>query len=258
MPCLPVGTARQAHSGGSLTFVYNTIAASLGPVVGEDEMYREYMDDMKHWLNMARCHDGSYYFEPKIDTEMIPGGRVLMTAGAILMLNAPLRELYVNGKGHTDAGVAKVSAPRPSAFAPVAPVAPLREARTLSPERKIILDNALKSTLVRMSDNNELKAVPLGISATRSRVWLKKAVSDGKLTFQLAGGDQTAAIGWSDLVDSDYVVLALLVASLKPDSTDAQAMAGVYMESLGKVEEADNYFEKAGEASSKKLQALFE
>jgi len=241
--------------------VYNTIAASLGPVVGEDKMYRVYMDDMKHWLNMARCHDGSYYFEPKIDTEMIPGGRVLTTSAAILMLNAPLRELYVNGKGRQDPGVGKApsSKPKVSPFASrLSPVEPVRKARSLAPGRREVLDRALRSALVKMSDDGTLQSVPVGLSITRARILLKRAADDGKLTFQIEGGEQTATFAWTDLTPTDHATLSLLVANLKPDSSDAQAVAGVYLESIGKGNEADKFYEKAGDSSAAKLQRIIE
>lgn len=251
-------TARQSHACGSLTFVYNTLAASIAPLVGEEEMYRKYMDDMKWWLNITRCHNGGWYFEPKIDTEANEYERIHMTAAAILMLNAPLRELYVNGKGRTDPGVRRSAVTRSDPATPVEPVKPARNARTLTPERRKVLDSALKAALVKMSESNELKPVPIAISLTRARVWLKEMGGDGNLTFQVAGGTQTASFKWDDLSAADYATLSLLLANLKADSSDAQAMAGVYMESIGKMDEADNYYKKAGETSAGKLQKLFD
>jgi len=61
-----------------------------------------------------------------------------------------------------------------------------------------------------------------------------------------------------DLTANDQVTLALLVATLKPDSTDALAMVGVFMEAMGRVTDADEYYAKAGEESCKKLEKLFE
>ena len=253
-------TARQSHGCGSLTFVFNTLAASIAPVVGEEEMFRVYMDDMKHWLNLARCHDGGWYFDPKIDTEANPYDRIHTTAAAILMLNAPLRELYVNGKGHKDPGVraaqaekvAKVEAKPPPPSTP-----PLRDARTLSLARQATLDRALLRALVELSDKGLLKSMPFPATFSGARVTLSRAENDGTLSFVGANG-KTAAVSYEDLGGRDRAMMAVLVAASKPDSTDAQAMAGVYLETAGRVVAADKYFEAAGKASSEKLQKLFD
>ena len=210
---------------------------------------------MKWWLNIARCHNGGWYFEPKVDKESNKNDRIHMTTAAILMLNAPLRELYCNGKGMTDPAAARAASVKPK---PSTPIKPVRKARTLQQERRDILDNTLRSALAKVSANGGLKPVPIGISLTRARVWLKELERDGKLTFQVVGGSQTADFKWDDLSDADYATLSLLLAHLKADSEDAQAMAGVYMESIGKVSQADKYYAKAGEASAAKLQKLFE
>ena len=133
----------------------------------------------------------------------------------------------------------------------------VRAARSLKAENRVVLDNALKASLAKLSSEGALKPVPLGISTTRSRVWLK-SVDGIDLSFQVVGGTQTAALGWDDLKPDDHATLSLLVASLKPDSADGQAVAGVYMESLGKVEQAEEYYSKAGKDSREKLEKLFD
>ncbi len=136
-------------------------------------------------------------------------------------------------------------------------VKPVRAARSLAPDKRTVLDQALKSTLGKLSGDGALKPLPLGISPTRARVWLKSVDGD-QLSFQLVGGTQTAAFKWSDLKPADHATLSLLVATLKSDSEDAQAMAAVYLESQGRVTEAEKYFEKAGKASREKLEKLFD
>jgi len=69
---------------------------------------------------------------------------------------------------------------------------------------------------------------------------------------------QTADFKWKDLAPTDRATLSQLVAVLNPESGDAQALAGVYMESIGRVKEADELFTKAGEQSRKKLEKLFD
>lgn len=251
-------SSRQAHACGSLTFVYNALAASIAPLVGEEEMYRNYMDDMKWWLIMARCHNGGWVFDPKIDTEANDYDRIHMTAAALLMLNAPLRQLYSNGKGRTDPGAAKMATTRPEPSTPIAPSSPVRKARSLKPERLEMLNNSLKSSLEKVSSSGGLKPIPIVISLTRARVWLKEMGSEGNMTFQVVGGTQTADFKWDALSAADYATLSLLLANLKTDSEDAQAMAGVYLESIGKANDAEKYYAKAGSSSAAKLQKLFE
>jgi hypothetical protein len=253
-------SCRQAHSCGSLTLQWCYTTLSLGPLMGHDDMYREAMDDIKLWLNIARCHDGSFYYEPKIDTEGNPFSRLMVTAGAILLLNSPKRNLYILGKGLNDPAVAK-AAPKPTprkAMITKPAAVSVREARTLSAQKKSALDAALMSSLVKLSSDGLLKPVPVNMSMTSASIWLKSVAADGKLTFQMVRGTKTAEFPWSNLKDSDYVTLAMLVSALKSESGDAHAMAGVYLESIGKVSDADKYFEKAGEASRKKLESLFD
>lgn len=133
---------------------------------------------------------------------------------------------------------------------------PVRKARKLPAGNKDILDSALKSTLSKLSASGTLRKVPLVISPTRSRVWLKGAAGE-KLTFQIVGGSKTAVFNWSDLSAGDHATLSQLVAVLKSDSNDAQAMAAVYFESIGRMSEAEKYYEKAGKESSGKLEKLF-
>lgn len=138
---------------------------------------------------------------------------------------------------------------------PAVAAKPVRAARSLTPENRNILGTALKSALSKLSDSGELKQIPLGISPTRARVWLK-TVAGEDLTFQIVGGAQTAVFKWSDLSAADHATLSQLVVALKPDSNDAQAMAAVYLESIGQVTESEKYYEKAGKESRAKLEPL--
>jgi hypothetical protein len=134
----------------------------------------------------------------------------------------------------------------------------VRQARHLGPEQLKTLDAALLRTLVALSDAGKLNPVPLNLSFTKSKVVLKSVSADEDLIVQIEGGSQTARMKWRNIAAVDRATLSLLVASLKPDSQDAQAMAGVYMEQIGKLEQSDSYYEKAGETSRKKLEALFQ
>jgi len=268
-------SSRQSHGCGTLTFVYNTLAASIAPLVGEEEMYRKYMDDMKWWLIMARCHDGGWYFDPKIDTEANNYDRIHMTAAALLMLNAPLRELYCNGKGMSDPGVktgsrpastiSGTSAPESYESEPPTPIdskpepepAPVRQARRLSADQQAKLDGLVFTTLEQLSEKGLLKPTPMSMQFTKQEVVLN-SVADGKLIFQPVGGTQSARIRWETLSPADRATLALYIAGLRPDNGDIQALAGVYIEHMGNAAAAAKYYEKAGESSAGKLQKLFE
>ena len=266
-------SGRQGHACGSLTFVYNNLAASIAPLVGEEKKYRIYMDEMKWWLIMARCHNGGWYFEPKIDTESNPYERIHMTAAAILMLNAPLHELYSNGKGRTDPGVKSGSslastisappAPESAESEPSTPVgsrpepAPVSQARRLTAEQQAKLDGLLYAALAQLSEKDLLKPTPMAMQFTRQQVVLK-SVEAGKLTFQPAGGAQSARMKWESLSPADRATLALFAAEVRPENGDLQAVAGVYMEHMGNTAAAAKHYEKAGSSSAAKLQKLFE
>lgn len=254
--CCARWSSRQAHSCGSLSFQWCLTALSLAPLTGEDEYFREAMDDLKLWLNIARCYDGSYYFEPKIDTEGDPFSRLMVTAGAILILNSPQRNLYILGKGYGNASAASTAQGSPMASKP-APVVkePVREARPLSPESRFVLDKALKSTLVKLSETNLIKPMPMRLTFTSAKIALVSASAD-EVVFKADNGTQ-GSLSWDKLAPIDMATLAVLASTIKPDSGDAKALVGVYMESLGRVEEADKYFESAGESSRKKLEKLF-
>jgi hypothetical protein len=246
------------HASGGMHLWAGFMLAAMTPALGQDKIYREVMDYYKSWLNVNRCHDGSFYNTPirDVDQDGYTGSRFNTTGSVLMLLSAPKRKLRILGADDPRAKPAPASKPAPA----VAPVSQpqARKARSLSPEKKAALDKSLEAALAKLGESGSLKPVPITISTTRSRVWLKSATGAGKMTFQVAGGDQTADFDWKDLNAADHATLALLLASMRAESGDVQAMAGVYMESMGKVSEADKYFEKAGEESRKKLEALFE
>lgn len=241
----------------------------LGAARADEKDFRKFLDYTKTWIILSESHDGQGLIDQPFgcqrnSTCALQKNRLSYTHIAVLLLSLPKRNLLITGADYAQPAAATTvtttssSAPRSAFAAPVAPPRPvLRTARTLNPDRRAILDKSLLSTLVKLSDGNELTPIPLALSVTRSKVWLKAADSNGTLTFQLAGGTQTAGYKWDALAASDHALLSILVATLKPDSSDAQAMTGVYMEAIGRVEEADKFFSKSGEDSRKKLEKLF-
>jgi len=89
-------------------------------------------------------------------------------------------------------------------------------------------------------------------------MWLAEATDDGTVSFERIEGYERITARLTDLSAADQVTLAELVAHLKPESGDAQAMAGVFLEALGNVSAADKYYAKAGTESREKLEKLFQ
>jgi len=134
-----------------------------------------------------------------------------------------------------------------------------RKPRRLAFGKMELLNRNLLSTLVRLSDDGllEPKIIPLSISITRAKVALTAANADGTLTFRASSG-KTAPIDMKRLRAADLVNLAILVTELQPENREAQAMAGVYLESLGRVTAADKFFARAGPEARAKLEEFFE
>jgi hypothetical protein len=240
----------------------------LGAYRAEKEKFREFMDGVKWWFIMQQTHDGSYYVCPNRDRpsgcngDPGDGPHVLPSATAALILSLPRHVLLITGAdspAQAGAGLSTVatSSPMTASPMPVASIPVRRTPRKLNQDNRAKLDIALQATLVKLSDSNEFKVIEIPLSKTLAKVSLVKAESGGKLTYQVLDGENRAAIEWKDLTASDHAALSRLVAYLRPNSSDAQAMAGVYVESIGRVEEADKYFEKAGKESREKLERLF-
>jgi len=247
------------HASSSMSLFAGFMTAALAPAVGRDDIYREFLDYYKAWLNVNRCHDGSFYGRPNRDVNQdgYTGTRFNTTGAVLVLLSAPKCNLRIMGKDEADPKKisARMATPTKKAAPAVAPK-PVRKARSLNPAKQAILDKALKSTLSKLSENGALTQVPLRISPTKSRVWLKEAAGE-ELIFQIVGGAQTAAFQWGNLRPNDHVKLALLLAELKPNSKDVQAMAAMYLESIGLVAKADQYFNKAGKDARGKFEKLF-
>lgn len=246
----------QGHASSSM----HQLWVALGAARADEKAFRSFLDQVKWWFIMQECHDGGYFILPDRDrdTNGDPhyGARNLPTANAAIIFALPRHSLQITGADSS----APVTATRPGAKSRTAvstqkPV--LRKARKLPTERIASLDKALQNTLVKMSEGGELKPVPVILSKTRAKIWLAKAGSDGTLTFQLIDGDQTAEFKMEELTTGDRVSLSVLVATLLATSKDAQAMAGVYMEAIGRVTDADSYYEKAGKESCQKFEKLF-
>ncbi|MCM8530416.1 MAG: hypothetical protein NE330_04580, partial [Lentisphaeraceae bacterium] len=119
----------------------------------------------------------------------------------------------------------------------------------LTSVQKIKLFNLVKSTLVEMSAKGELKPVQVNISKTRAKIWLAKADSEGLLTFQVMNGQKQASFNFDDLKPNDHIVLSRLIAALRAESKEAQAMAGLCINLAGNKRLAATYFKKSDQGT---------
>jgi len=263
---------------GHASSVMHAFFGVLGAALADEKDFRAFLDYSKTWIILSETHDGKGLVEQPFgldrnSTCSISLDRQVYSHVALLLLSLPKKQLLITGATPGVSGAGKTTSTKTgsgarkttSAFErpasqgsqPSAPTQPSRAARKLAPERLAALDAALLSTLAKLSSDKMLAPRLIGLIKTGQAVQLTAANPDGLLTFKAKNG-QATTLKFNDLPGADHGSLALLVATLKPASGDAQAMAGVYMESLGRVSEADTYFGKAGEESRKKLEKLFE
>jgi len=273
---------------GHADAVIHAFFGALAAFRADEKNLRSWLDYTKTWIILSETHEprakGGLVDQPfgcqRNSTCSIACGRTAYTHVAIAILSVPKRKLLITGADYEQpAGptTAKPYTPSTSSYTPAesstassstdstpdepAPSAPpaavLRKARALAPDKADKLESTLQLILAKLSDAGALKDVPLSLSPTRAKVYVKGADADGKLTLQVTTGSDTARLSWRHLTAQDVATLAIYVAEIKPDSGDAQAIAGVYLESLGNVTKAEEYYEKAGPASRKKLEALF-
>lgn len=260
--------AFDGHAASNLHAFWSILGAARS---NRPDALREYFDYMKTFLILSECHNGGLYLQPwgrdrpNCNTDTSYGPRILPTATGAILLSLPKRRLLITG-----AGAGKAPAPAggglrdrfDAAFAShdlsVEPEPPVRAARTIAPAKLARLDAALQNILLELCQNEVLEPVAMSLSFTEAKGTLVSADEGGDLTFTAADGGDEATIAWRQLSGPDKVNLAILVTMLRPESTDARALAGVYLEAAGKVKKADEYFEKAGEVSTEKLTVFFE
>ncbi len=227
--------------------------ASIALYRTDRKAYREYMDYWKWFITLTRGPDNRAIY-----WDMSGGGGdgqlgtdTLMNGAVGIMLAAAKQRLFAYNDGDETKKETVASAARPARPEPV------RTARKLTAENRAKLDNLVLTSLKKVNEAGQFKAIPLSMQFTQAKVTLK-TVDDQSLTFQVAGGTRTAAVEWKNLPAADRATLALFLAAVRPDSGDLQALAGVCLEGLGRADAADKYYQKAGEASAAKLQKLFD
>lgn len=129
----------------------------------------------------------------------------------------------------------------------------------LTAEQKSRLTDVIFKNLLDMSEKHELKPFALNISKTKAKIWLAGVSLEGDLKFQLMGGDKQAAFRFKDLTSTDYITLSRLIAALREENPDAQALAGLCLYATGNKRLADSYLKKSSaEALEKIIAALSE
>ena len=223
---------------------------TLGAALAEEKEFREYLDYIKWWMIMAQTHDGGFVVLPGRDyasTDHVYATRNFPTACAALILSLKEQRLQITGAARrSGAGEGGVAAMRK------------RPARNLAEGKQALLDESLRTALAELSHAGQLKPVPVELSKARSAVRLARVGSDGSLIFQALRGEKQASFPFEALTAKDHAGLARLVAKLRPDDPEAQAMAGIYLELTGDTGAADAYYERAGVKFEKMLDQLFE
>jgi hypothetical protein len=235
--CVRISKPRTRGSGGNGGKV---LEAQLA-VDGKAGKYKEFKGNVTTvYANpLSLGGSGNGHYSGNAETYMNVG-EAMGRAMAELVAQTPKGGM---GKGST-ASTAAVPAPE------------LRKARKLAPGKQAELNQLLLVTLVKLNDANRLKSVPIPLSVTQAKVSLVSVKADKILTFR-SGSGKTADFQFDTLKTVDYANLAILAAQLKPDN-DVTALAGVYLECLGRVELADNKYADAGTKSTQQMEAFFE
>jgi len=119
----------------------------------------------------------------------------------------------------------------------------------LTTDQKGKLSGLVKSTLIDMSEKGELKPIQVNISKTRAKIWLAKADSEGLLTFQIMNGNKQASFKFEDLKATDHIILSRLIAAIRADNKEAQALASLCIGSIGNQRLAAVYLKKSDQAA---------
>ena len=268
------GAAFDGHAASNLHAFWSVLAAAR---TEDEEMQREYFDYMKSFLILSQTHDGNGLYlqpwgrdRPGANSDTSYGPRILPTATGAILLSLPRQRLLITG---ADRGGSTPQAPRMGSLRGQMQSRPpawarqeerrdtrpqVRAARQMSEANATRLEQTLIRTLHQLSEEDAIDPIPMQLSITSNNVILMQADDDGNLTLQSVANERTATIPWDQLTSGDHAVLAALIATMRENSSDAQALAGVYLEHAGSVVQADTFFEKANENSRSRFEALFD
>lgn len=245
---LAKGCARSPESllDGHASTHMHVIWGSLGAALASEEDFRHYMEGIKWWFIMAHTHNGGFVVMPGRDyasTDHVYGTRVFPTGCAAVILALKEKRLQVTGapRGGGDAQASKG-----------------RRARALDPEKEKQLDHTLMFTLANMTRSGEIEPLPMDFSKARSKVVFVGVEEDRKLRFKAPNRDDSATFDFEQLELADRALLARLVARLRPDDPEAQALAGIYMELARDTAVADRYYQRSGADFAPIIERAFE
>lgn len=245
--------AAKSHKGlldGHASTHIHVLWGSLGAALANEKDYREYMEGIKWWFIMAQAHDNGFVVMPGRDyasTDHVYATRNLPSACAALILGVKKKHLLITGAARAQNGA---EADTKTASTPTV--------RKLRAEALTELNRELHRALAELSHSQQLKPWPMKLSIAEEKVVLAKIESNGKLQFTNAEGAAASAHEFSALDVNDQALLARLVASLRPASKEAQAMAAVYLEVSGQRDVAEQYYRSAGSAVRKACDGWFE
>lgn len=242
-------SGRQLMDGHASTHMH-VLWGSLGAALADPEDFRNYLEDIRWWMIMAQTHNGGFVVMPGRDyasTDHVYGTRNFPTACAALILSLKEKRLRITGATGTAAG--KTPSRQSSAQRP---------ARSVADEKRALLDRSLLSSLAELSHSGKLKPLAMSLSKAQAKVWLSAVETDSKLTFQALTGNSKASFALAELTEADHILLARLAAQLMPKNSEAQALAGIYVELGGDTATADKYYARAGEGIQATLESLFD
>jgi hypothetical protein len=247
---MATGCANSPYSllDGHASTHMHVLWGSLGAAMAERKDFQKYMDGIKWWFIMAQAHDGSYVVMPGRDyasTDHVYGGRVFPTACAAMILAVKDKRLQITGAGSKGTGKSASAVPQ-------------RPARKLAEGKGILLDNQLLQVLGTLGVSGELKPQPVKLSKASAPVMLEKIESNGSLVFRATNSEKRGTFPFAELTLADRAELSVLLAKLKPADKEAQMVAGIYQELIGKTADADMYYTKAGEDAAKVIDSLFQ
>ena len=242
--------AFDGHAGGNLHAFWTV----LGAAHADADKKRKFLDYMKCFLIMSETHYGKMIVQPlsrdRIGANGDPsyGPEMLPTATAAILLSLPKKRLLITGalegasSNYVRKSPSRKTVPKKSV-----------ELGVLNSLQKDRLNTVLLLTLSTLSDMKMLKPMTVPLSKTNSKVWLKKAEANGRLTFQVLDSSKEAVLDFGELSEKDYAILARLAAALRPESKLDQAIAGVYMQMLGEENLASTYLLKSSDEHIQKV-----
>jgi hypothetical protein len=274
----------EGHASSILQVIGGFLTAALAPAAGRGDVYRDVLDYYKYWLNIERCHDGSFYSSPKRrcsdaahDVRYSPTGAVLV----LLSGHRPNLEMVGrHGKGKriqlskksawktpaflrkpgADAAEPDAKAADPAAKAPeTAGTAPGdgTKAPDVSPKPPAARPVADARTIAEWDAKLVDRTCALVDAKTRlvfrpSAVGIPGrilAASNATLHVSMEGGG-TIELAWSRLKPADKRNLAIAMAA-STDQPEDHALAAFHLLLDGDMDKAEHHLVRSGRETSR-------